>query len=456
MRVSMHSIIRLGLACTVLVAFSAAGVWGQAEKSLDKCQKAAAKQSSTHVKARTKAIAKCLQKISGAMIKGGAPDPAGAAKACASSLRKLVNTVDTAKTVSEKARTKMRKACDPAYVPLPHTVNQVISLTPTGVAEGLKAANLDAYCSVFGGDGSINNVGEWADCQLTASECEANQQISVQYPRALEWLNAVRPYIVALGTEPKYTDAVDALDEVIDALDGNGDNALDINCGPGNSVCGNGVIDANEECDGATLGGATCVSQGFPDGGTLACKGNCGFNYQGCFSSTFSKTGQTITYLAGDDGDVEAGPPFIFNDNGDGTITDSNTGLTWEKMSDNGDDHDQNNGYTWAASFGKIAILNTPPCFAGHCDWRLPNINELRSLLDLGTTSPALRPEFSNGCTLGCSVTTCSCGPPTPFWSSTTRDGVVGSKWFINFLHGATSYSSDGISRAVRAVRGPD
>ncbi|MCA9709372.1 MAG: hypothetical protein KDK70_26255 [Myxococcales bacterium] len=38
--------------------------------------------------------------------------------------------------------------------------------------------------------------------------------------------------------------------------------------------CGNGVIEAPEACDGAALGGQTCVSQGF-DGGTLGCQPDC-------------------------------------------------------------------------------------------------------------------------------------------------------------------------------------
>lgn len=43
------------------------------------------------------------------------------------------------------------------------------------------------------------------------------------------------------------------------------------------------------------------------------------------------KTGQTMSYGAGDDGDVQAGLPPAYTDNGDGTITDRNTGLMWEK-----------------------------------------------------------------------------------------------------------------------------
>ena len=52
-----------------------------------------------------------------------------------------------------------------------------------------------------------------------------------------------------------------------------------------------------------------------------------------------SKTGQTVSYATGDDGDLERGvekPPLKdrFTDNGDGTVTDNLTGLIWLKNAD--------------------------------------------------------------------------------------------------------------------------
>jgi cysteine-rich repeat protein len=58
-------------------------------------------------------------------------------------------------------------------------------------------------------------------------------------------------------------------------------------CTGGSGLCGNGVIDATEICDGADLGGETCESQGMV-AGTLACMADCrGFNMTGC---TISET----------------------------------------------------------------------------------------------------------------------------------------------------------------------
>ena len=49
------------------------------------------------------------------------------------------------------------------------------------------------------------------------------------------------------------------------------------------SRCGNGIIEGVEQCDGTDLGGQTCTSlgQGF-SGGTLACSNTCQFDTSGC------------------------------------------------------------------------------------------------------------------------------------------------------------------------------
>lgn len=64
-----------------------------------------------------------------------------------------------------------------------------------------------------------------------------------------------------------------------------GDNATlrgsDAGSGDSPHLCGNGVIDSNEQCDGNDLGGATCVSEGFAQG-TLSCTSSCTLNKSGC------------------------------------------------------------------------------------------------------------------------------------------------------------------------------
>jgi hypothetical protein len=148
------------------------------------------------------------------------------------------------------------------------------------------------------------------------------------------------------------------------------------------------------------------------------------------------------------------GVPRSFTDNGDGTITDNATGLTWEKLSDDGTIHDQKNTYTWANSFtSKIATLNNEG-FAGHSDWRLPNVRELETLVSLSQSSLA---AFRDPCFTGCENTSCSCrGKGTGyFWSSTTV--LHDPKQFAKAVSPSprsTSTESKGSANSVRAVRG--
>jgi hypothetical protein len=49
----------------------------------------------------------------------------------------------------------------------------------------------------------------------------------------------------------------------------------------GGAVCGNGVIEGSEQCDGTSLGGATCESLGY-GAGTLVCSSQCRYDLTGC------------------------------------------------------------------------------------------------------------------------------------------------------------------------------
>jgi hypothetical protein len=68
-----------------------------------------------------------------------------------------------------------------------------------------------------------------------------------------------------------------------------------------------------------------------------------------CSPPAFPATGQTASYAAGDDGAIKAGAPLSYTDNGDGTITDNNTKLMWEKKDNaSGGLHNWNNYYPWS------------------------------------------------------------------------------------------------------------
>ena len=73
-----------------------------------------------------------------------------------------------------------------------------------------------------------------------------------------------------------------------------------------------------------------------------------------------------------------------FADNGDGTVTDRATGLTWQKA-------DSGKPMSWKEALAYAQALT----LAGRSDWRLPNAKELQSLVDYtrapDATSPARR-----------------------------------------------------------------
>jgi hypothetical protein len=77
-----------------------------------------------------------------------------------------------------------------------------------------------------------------------------------------------------------------------------------------------------------------------------------------------------------------------FKDNGDGTVSDDATGLTWMKA-------DSGKGMNWADALAYAENLEQ----AGHSDWRLPNAKELQSIVDYTrspdtTASAAIDPVF--------------------------------------------------------------
>ena len=55
----------------------------------------------------------------------------------------------------------------------------------------------------------------------------------------------------------------------------------------------------------------------------------------------------------------EAGAPLRYQDNSDGTITDLNTGLMWEKKSDDGSLHDKDDLYSWSDAVIEL-VRNAP------------------------------------------------------------------------------------------------
>ncbi len=187
--------------------------------------------------------------------------------------------------------------------------------------------------------------------------------------------------------------------------------------------------------------------------------------------STLPRTGQKGCWSAagprvdcdgtGHDGDDRAGLGLTLRDAGNGTIADGNTRLVWEKLSRDGGVHERNTLLTWEQALAKVAQLNTAPCFAGICSWRLPNVKELQSIVDFERKSPAFAKAFLKKCQPGCTVETCSCTPVGAagtlggFWSSTTNRSATSQAWQVQHATGATAAVAKSATGSVRAVAEP-
>ena len=158
------------------------------------------------------------------------------------------------------------------------------------------------------------------------------------------------------------------------------------------------------------------------------------------------------------------GKPYgasTFKDNGNGTVTDLNTGLMWTK-------NDSGKGMDWEHA---LAYATQSQC-AGYSDWRLPTAKELQYLVDYTrspdtTHSPAIDPIFQTS-----SIVNEGNQNDYPyFWTSTTHlDGPVPAAQavYIAFgraigqmhdeimdVHGAGAQRSDPKTGTPRIGHGP-
>src|SRR5437016_13490729 len=95
--------------------------------------------------------------------------------------------------------------------------------------------------------------------------------------------------------------------------------------------------------------------------------------------------------------------------------------------------------------------------FAGHTDWRLPNVRELQSIVSYQSFNPTVSSPFNTDCVPGCHATTCSCTASGDYWSSTSSVSDPSGAWYVGFLYGdvdafGRSGGKSGTA-SVRAVR---
>jgi len=131
-----------------------------------------------------------------------------------------------------------------------------------------------------------------------------------------------------------------------------------------------------------------------------------------------------------------------YTDNGNGTMTDTATGLTWMRCSV---------GQNWSAgtcdgtasSHTLSAARLMTATFAGQSDWRLPTIRELHGIVDRLAFSPAIdKTAFPNA-------------PSSYYWSTSAYAGNASYGWCVDFFSGyTTAYCEQSELGHVRLVRG--
>lgn len=109
-------------------------------------------------------------------------------------------------------------------------------------------------------------------------------------------------------------------------------------------------------------------------------------------------------------------PTSRFTDNGDGTLTDRQSGLTWmrcalgQKWTGSACSGEPST-FTWDAAQVAARTLNANGGYASHADWRMPHIPELAMIVERQCANPrinlALFPDT----------------PATYFWTATARRG---------------------------------
>jgi hypothetical protein len=204
---------------------------------------------------------------------------------------------------------------------------------------------------------------------------------------------------------------------------------------------------SSTSCTNGACGGGQCCTNACSNGATQ-CPSNsstqlqtCGTGGNGCTTwTTSSCSGSYVCERYGTPSCVD--PQWAewpmhdignFTDNGNGTVTDSNTALVWQQAA--GSAMTQPNAISYCSG------LN----LGGYTDWRLPSLVELLSIVDPrkgdSNTTPAIDTTYFPGT------------HPFPYWSTTLSASTSGDGWYIIFNNGSNTQNSTASQQYVRCVR---
>jgi len=205
---------------------------------------------------------------------------------------------------------------------------------------------------------------------------------------------------------------------------------------------------------------------GYPSGNNSICEGEI-IEQQDCAQ------GRDATH--NDDSDGHAGFSFTKIDGGK-CVQDNVTGLMWEVKTNDGGLHDKDDRYTWyntdstinggSNGFGGSEYDSDATCYgyqsynpstycntqefvarvnvAGWCgyhDWRMPNLEELRSIVDYGRSGPSIDTVFFPN-------------TQSRFWSGSPHPGDSFEAAYIHFYYGDDGYDTRDSHNYVQLVRG--
>ncbi len=139
-------------------------------------------------------------------------------------------------------------------------------------------------------------------------------------------------------------------------------------------------------------------------------------------------------------------PDSQLTDNGNGTVTDTKTGLVWKKCMEGVSGATCNSGsagaFTWQTALQQPGVVNDNGGFAEYSDWRLPNIKELRSIVEEKCVDPAINlTKFPNT-------------PSSVVWSGSPYAFYSDFAWYVYFYNGYSSFNYRYYYIQVRLVRG--
>lgn len=133
---------------------------------------------------------------------------------------------------------------------------------------------------------------------------------------------------------------------------------------------------------------------------------------------------------------------------GAGTVKDKYTGLIWKQCAEGLSGSDCSAGaalaFTWQDALKRVQTVNAQPRTQStdNTDWRLPNKNELASLVSRQCEKPALNAAaFPNS-------------PAESYWTNSPFVRTNGLAWYVDFNVGDVGPGLMSGTRRVRLVRG--